>query len=310
MVTLDAGDIPNTPAGAIASTTVQAAINELDSEKASATSLTNHISDATDAHAGTAISNTPAGGIAATTVQAALNELDGDKSDALVTYRTLTADHTLDSTDLASLEAGDSLVIEENQAIANDVTVPLNSSVAFPIGSVISIVQKGAGLTSVIADGGVTINTSAGHLNSPGQNSPMTLVKSATDTWYLFNGLPSSSATWQNWGASLTPIGFSSVSVQQSYYQDDGQKVTIWVVIGGTSNATGFTFSLPIALNAAYGATGLVLPCQIQNNGTDALGRIEISGSATLVTVRSTIGTANFTASGGKVCRISFSYQK
>jgi hypothetical protein len=43
------------------------------------TALSNHISDATDAHAGTAITNTPAGNITATTVQAALNELDSEK---------------------------------------------------------------------------------------------------------------------------------------------------------------------------------------------------------------------------------------
>jgi len=40
---------------------------------------TAHISDATAAHAATAIANTPAGGISATTVQAALDELDNDK---------------------------------------------------------------------------------------------------------------------------------------------------------------------------------------------------------------------------------------
>lgn len=43
-----------------------------------ATAISDHLADAVDAHAGTAITNTPAGTIAATTVQAALNELDGD----------------------------------------------------------------------------------------------------------------------------------------------------------------------------------------------------------------------------------------
>lgn len=39
-----------------------------------------HIADATDAHAGTAITNTPAGNIAATTLQGAINELDTEKA--------------------------------------------------------------------------------------------------------------------------------------------------------------------------------------------------------------------------------------
>lgn len=64
VVVLDAIDVGADPAGS-ASTV--------------ATNLSNHIADATDAHAGTAITNTPAGNIAATTVQAAINELDTEK---------------------------------------------------------------------------------------------------------------------------------------------------------------------------------------------------------------------------------------
>jgi hypothetical protein len=74
--------IANTPAGGIAATTVQAALNELDTEKATAASLTAHIDDTTAAHAATAISNAPAGNIAATTVQAAIDELDSEKASA------------------------------------------------------------------------------------------------------------------------------------------------------------------------------------------------------------------------------------
>lgn len=82
----DGTAITNTPAGTVAATTVQAAINELDSEKATTGSvtavqsnLTTHVANPTGAHAGTAVSNTPAGNIAATTVQAAINELDSEK---------------------------------------------------------------------------------------------------------------------------------------------------------------------------------------------------------------------------------------
>ncbi len=42
------------------------------------TALSNHITDTTDAHLGTAIGNTPLGNLSATTVQAALNELQSD----------------------------------------------------------------------------------------------------------------------------------------------------------------------------------------------------------------------------------------
>lgn len=73
VVVLDAGDIGNTPAGTIAATDVQAAITELDSD------IQGHITDATAAHAATAIAFTPAGNLSATTVQAALEELDTEK---------------------------------------------------------------------------------------------------------------------------------------------------------------------------------------------------------------------------------------
>lgn len=233
------------------------------------------------------------------------------KTNQLISYRNLTVDHTLDSTDLASINAGEALTIEEDQAIANDITVPANASVAFPIGTVITIIQQGAGLTSIIADGGVTINTSAGHLNSPGQYSPMTLIKKATNTWYLFNGLPASTAVPQNWGASLTPAGFSSVSVQRSYYQDDGQIVSVYVEISGTSNATTFQFSLPIALDATiYTTNSFMINVFIQNVGAGAAGRIYASGAGTLVTVDATVAGGAFTASGTKALKAHLFYFK
>jgi hypothetical protein len=65
----DASAISNVPAGSIAATDVQSAINELDGDQ------TAHLADAVDAHDASAISNVPAGSIAATTVQAAIDEL-------------------------------------------------------------------------------------------------------------------------------------------------------------------------------------------------------------------------------------------
>jgi predicted FMN-binding regulatory protein PaiB len=76
-----ASQITNVPSGNLTSVTVQAALNELQSDvdtRALASDLTDHLNDTTDAHAASAISNTPAGTISSTTVQAAINELDGD----------------------------------------------------------------------------------------------------------------------------------------------------------------------------------------------------------------------------------------
>jgi hypothetical protein len=72
-----ASAIVNTPAGNIAATDVQAALNELDSEKAAVAEpiAAAHIGDTSAAHAASAISNVPAGSILSTEVQAAINEL-------------------------------------------------------------------------------------------------------------------------------------------------------------------------------------------------------------------------------------------
>jgi hypothetical protein len=76
----DASAISVAPAGNLAATDVQAALAELDTEKASTGALSDHINDAADAHDASAISFSPAGNLAATDVQAALAELDTEKA--------------------------------------------------------------------------------------------------------------------------------------------------------------------------------------------------------------------------------------
>jgi hypothetical protein len=93
-----------------------------------------------------------------------------------------TASYTLALTDINDL-------VEMNVATANNLTVPLNSSVAFPIGTKIDIVQYGAGQTTVVATGGVTVRSAGGALKIVGQYSAATLVKIGTDEWYLIGNI-------------------------------------------------------------------------------------------------------------------------
>jgi hypothetical protein len=67
---------------------------------------------------------------------------------------------------------------------ANTVTVPLNSSVAFPVGTNITVRQAGTGVTTIVATGGVTITTPSSLILRV-QNSAVQLLKVATDTWDL-----------------------------------------------------------------------------------------------------------------------------
>lgn len=79
--------------------------------------------------------------------------------------------------------------IEMNVAGANTVTVPLNATVAFPIGTVIGINQYGAGQTALVAAGGVTIRSDSGFLKIGSRYSGAVLKKVGTDEWYLQGNL-------------------------------------------------------------------------------------------------------------------------
>jgi hypothetical protein len=91
------------------------------------------------------------------------------------------ASYTLVLTDQSDL-------VEINNASANTLTVPLDSSVAFPIGTTVTILQTGAGQTTITPTGGVTINGTPG-LKLRAQWSSATLIKRATDTWVAIGDL-------------------------------------------------------------------------------------------------------------------------
>lgn len=64
-------------------------------------------------------------------------------------------------------------------------TVPPNSSVAFPVGAIVHVSQDGAGAVTVAAGAGVTINRAAPTAKTRAQWAMLTLIKRATDTWQL-----------------------------------------------------------------------------------------------------------------------------
>jgi hypothetical protein len=75
-----------------------------------------------------------------------------------------------------------------NNASAITMTVPPNSSVAFPTGTQIVLRQVGAGQVTVAEGSGVTINTSQ-TLLLRAQHSTATLIKVGTDEWDLAGDL-------------------------------------------------------------------------------------------------------------------------
>jgi hypothetical protein len=99
-----------------------------------------------------------------------------------ITTNTQTASYSLVLTDNGKL-------ILMNVATANNLTIPLNSSINFPVGTKIDVSQRGAGQTTIVATGGVTINSAGGALKLRLQYSGATLVQTATDVWYLFGDI-------------------------------------------------------------------------------------------------------------------------
>lgn len=103
---------------------------------------------------------------------------------------------------LALTDAGRS--VEINNASANTVTIPTNATVALPIGTEITLIQTGAGQTTITPAGGVTVNASTATLACAGQWSAVTLLKRAADTWIAWGDLApvtnvqsfTSSGTW------------------------------------------------------------------------------------------------------------------
>ncbi len=75
-------------------------------------------------------------------------------------------------------------VVECTNASAITVTIPPNSSTAFPIGTFMFFKQGGGGVVTISPGSGVTVNAANGSTTSS-QHDARGVVKLATDTWVL-----------------------------------------------------------------------------------------------------------------------------
>jgi hypothetical protein len=95
---------------------------------------------------------------------------------------TQTASYTLVITDV-------NRTVELNSASATTVTVPPNSSVAFPIGSILEVNRLGAGTVAIAPGAGVTIRSRGSLLSIGNQYGSVSLRKRATDEWVCVGDL-------------------------------------------------------------------------------------------------------------------------
>jgi hypothetical protein len=97
-----------------------------------------------------------------------------------------TAAHTLELAD-----AGETLDL--NFSAAGNVTIPLNSNVAFPLGTQIAFIRSGTGTVSFVGQTSgqntVTILSKNSNRSIAARYTQAVIVKKAENTWYLFGDL-------------------------------------------------------------------------------------------------------------------------
>ena len=81
-------------------------------------------------------------------------------------------------------------LVTMSNAAANDFQIPTNANVAFPVGTVINVIQIGAGQTTIkaVTSGTTTISSTGATAAEPdlrAQFSAASCIKVATDTWYV-----------------------------------------------------------------------------------------------------------------------------
>jgi hypothetical protein len=108
----------------------------------------------------------------------------------LITF-TVGSDQTADYT--AVLTDQYQVLVPMNKATAIAFKIPTNASVAFPVGTAITILNKGAGAVTISAttSGTTTILSAGAVAASPtlAQYKTAVCIKTATDTWYVVGAI-------------------------------------------------------------------------------------------------------------------------
>lgn len=90
--------------------------------------------------------------------------------------------YTLQLTDAPTASSSQGIV-SMNNAAANTVTIPLNASVAWLVGTILQIIQLGAGQTTVSCPGGSLVSASS--FATRAQNSTLVITYLGSDVWVL-----------------------------------------------------------------------------------------------------------------------------
>jgi hypothetical protein len=83
------------------------------------------------------------------------------------------------------------VLVTRSNAAASTMIIGLNATVAFPVGTVITVLNKGAGLVSISGIAGVTVLSAGTVAAIPtlAQYKSAACIKLATDTWYVVGAI-------------------------------------------------------------------------------------------------------------------------
>ena len=107
----------------------------------------------------------------------------------------VTFDVIADKTDDYTVAILDSyqVLVSMNKATAVALNIPTNATAAIPVGSVITILNKGAGLCTIsaVTSGTTTIESAGAVAAAPtlAQYKSAACIKVATDTWYVVGAI-------------------------------------------------------------------------------------------------------------------------
>lgn len=136
------------------------------------------------------ITGTPTGATATVTITETLASAVGSPKTNSVSVVVAAAPNVDTAVAYTFIRTDENRVVPRSNASAQTVTVPPNSEVAFPVGTVLTVEQTGAGALTIVAGAGVTLNKLASQtLVVAGQNGLVQLRKTATDTWTVFGAL-------------------------------------------------------------------------------------------------------------------------
>jgi hypothetical protein len=83
------------------------------------------------------------------------------------------------------------VLITRSNAGASTLTIPTNASVAFPVGTVITVLNKGAGAVTISGSGGVTVLSAGAVAASPvlNQYKSCALMQTSANNWYVVGAI-------------------------------------------------------------------------------------------------------------------------